>query len=199
MGYQNKSSVRLCDYQKILLSPEEIAQAKEAAKTAPKESAEDTRRYFLQTAYVEKIVKASKIKVSEQEARERAHQMLRAMDQQLANHGADLGKYYEETESTEKELLEGFVIEAKKQLKSRMVLYEIAKEQDLLATSEEYAAEVHRLSELSLIPEGRLRQLFEAEEADKIKRDIAISKGADYIGTLIDAKYPVADPVGEGV
>lgn len=28
-----------------------------------------------------------------------------------------------------------------------------------------------------------------AEEAELIKKDIAISKGAEYIGTLIDAKY----------
>lgn len=190
MGYENKSSIRLCDYQKIILLPEEIREAEEAAKMAPKESATDTRRYFLQTAFLQKVVKASKIKVSKKETEDRAQQMMRAMDQQLANNGEDLEKYYEETGTTEKELIDGFIIEAEKQLRSRMALYEIAKDQGLLATSEEYDAEVHRLSEMSLMPEDRLRQLFEAEEADHIKRDIAISKGAEYIGTLIDARYP---------
>ena len=70
-----------------------------------------------------------------------------------------------------------------------MVLYEIAREQNLLATSEEYDAEVHRLAQMSLMPEDRLRELFEAEEAELIKKDIAISKGEEYIGTLIDASY----------
>lgn len=190
MGYQNKSSIRLCDYQKIVLLPEEIRKADEAAKMAPKESAADTRRYFLQTAFLQKAVKASKIKVSKKEAEERAGQMMRAMDQQLANNGEELEKYYEGTGTTEKELMDGFIAEAEKQLKSRMVLYEIAKEQNLLATSEEYDAEVHRLSEMSLMSEDRLKELFEEEEADHIKRDIAISKGAEYIGTLIDERYP---------
>lgn len=190
MGYQNKSSIRLCDYQKIVLLPEDIRQAEEAAKMAPKENAADTRRYFLQTAFLQKAVEASKIKVSKKEAEERAGQMMRAMDQQLANNGEDFEKYYEGTGTTEKELMDGFIIEAEKQLKSRMVLFEIAKDQNLLATSEEYDAEVHRLSEMSLMPEDRLRQLFEAEEADHIKRDIAISKGAEYIGKLVDARYP---------
>lgn len=190
MGYQNKSSIRLCDYQKIILLPEDIRQAEEAAEMAPKENAADTRRYFLQTAFVQKVVNASKIKVSKKDAEERAGQMMRAMDQQLANNGEELEKYYEGTGTTEKELMDGFIAEAEKQLKSRMVLYEIAKDQNLLATSEEYDAEVHRLSEMSLMPEDRLRQLFEAEEAESIKRDIAISKGAEYIGTLIDTRYP---------
>lgn len=190
MGYENKASIRLCDYQKITLLPEDIREAEEAAGMAPEENAADTRRYFLQTAFLQKVVKASKIKVSKKEAEDRAQQMMRAMDQQLANNGESLEKYYEETGTTEKELIDGFVIEAEKQLRSRMALYEIAKEQDLLATGEEYDAEVHRLSEMSLMPEDRLRQLFEAEEAEHIKRDIAISKGAEYIGTLIDARYP---------
>lgn len=55
---------------------------------APKESAADTRRYFLQTAFLQKAVEASKIKVSKKEA--------------------------------------------EKQLKSRMVLYESAREQNIL-------------------------------------------------------------------
>lgn len=191
MSYNNKSSIKLCDYQKIDLLPEEILEAEKSAKMAPKDSEADTRRYFLQTAYIEKIVKVSKIKVSEKEARERGQQMVRALDQQLANNGEELEKYYEETGTTEKELLSDFTTEAARQLKSRMALYEIAKAQGLLATSEEYDAEVHRLAEMSLLSEERLRQLFQAEEEDKIKRDIAISKGAEYIGRLIDQKYPI--------
>lgn len=190
MGYQDKSSIRLCDYRKIVLLPEDIKQAEEAAKMAPEESAADTRRYFLQTAFLQKAVAASKVKVSRKEAQDRAEQMVRTMAQQLANNGEEIEKYYEETGTTEKELLDDFIIEAEKQLKTRMVLYEIAKDQNLLATSEEYDAEVSRLSELAMMPPERLKQLFEKEEEGNIKRDIAISKGAEYIGTLIDEGYP---------
>lgn len=196
MGYNNKSSIKLCDYQRLTLLPEEIAEAEENAKAAPKENAVDTRRYFLQTAYIDKIVKASKIKVSDQEAKERGQQMIRALDQQLANNGEDLEKYYEETNTTEKELLEDFTAQAVRQLQTRMALYEIAKGQGLLATDAEYEAEVDRLSARSLLPVERLRQLFKEEEEEKIRRDIAISKGAEYIGKLIDARYPL-EPVSE--
>lgn len=74
---------------------------------APKESAADTRRYFLQTA-----VEASKIKVSKKEAEKWAQKMMRAMDQQLANNGEDFEKYYEGTGTTEKELMDEFIKEA---------------------------------------------------------------------------------------
>lgn len=58
--------------------------------------------------------------------------MMRAMDRQLANNGEDFEKYYEGTGTTEKELMDEFIKEAEKQLKSRMVLYEIAREQNIL-------------------------------------------------------------------
>ena len=44
----------------------------------------------------------------------------------------DFEKYYEGTGTTEKELMDEFIKEAEKQLKSRMVLYEIAREQNIL-------------------------------------------------------------------
>ena len=91
---------------------------------APKESAADTRRYFLQTAFLQKAVEASKIKVSKKEA------------EKWANNGEDFKKYYEGTGTTEKELMDEFI-----------------------------------------------------KEAELIKKDIAISKGEEYIGTLIDASY----------
>mgnify|MGYP000344093445 FL=1 len=126
----------LMHYQKIALLPEDIRQAEEAARMAPKESAADTRRYFLQTAFLQKAVEASKIKVSKKEAEKWAQKMMRAMDQQLANNGEDFKKYYEGTGTTEKELMDEFI-----------------------------------------------------KEAELIKKDIAISKGEEYIGTLIDASY----------
>ena len=46
--------------------------------------------------------------------------------------GEDFEKYYEGTGTTEKELMDEFIKEAEKQLKSRMVLYEIAREQNIL-------------------------------------------------------------------
>lgn len=81
---------------------------------------------------MQKAVEASKIKVSKKEAEKWAQKMMRAMDQQLANNGEDFEKYYEGTGTTEKELMDEFIKEAEKQLKSRMVLYEIAREQNIL-------------------------------------------------------------------
>lgn len=65
--------------------------------------------------------------MSKKEAEKWAQKMMRAMDRQLANNGEDFEKYYEGTGTTEKELMDEFIKEAEKQLKSRMVLYEIAR------------------------------------------------------------------------
>lgn len=46
----------------------------------------------------------------------------------IGYNGEDFEKYYEGTGTTEKELMDEFIKEAEKQLKSRMVLYEIARD-----------------------------------------------------------------------
>ena len=116
--------------------------------------------------------------------------MMNAFEQQLNNNGRKIEDYYKECNTNENELFLDFVNEAKKQLHSRLSLYELAKAEGLLATDEEYEAELARLADMSMMPVQRLRQIFAKREEAKVRQDIAIAKAAEYLGQLVDKRYP---------
>ena len=123
-------------------------------------------------------------------ASERASQMIGAFEQQLDGNGKKIEDYYKECGTNEEELFADFMREAKKQLHSRLALYELAKKENLLATEDEYTAELTRLADMSMMPAERLREIFARREEAKVRQDIAIAKAAEYLGKKVDELYP---------
>ena len=182
--------VVLGDYKSIVLSEEELASAETDALATPEPNRADTRRYLLQSAFINHLTEISSCEIPDTMAEERAEQILAAFDQQLGNNGADLETYYKECNTTEEDLFKDFKEQAKQQLCMRMTLLELAKAEGLLATEEEYSNELERLSEMYLMTADRLREIFAAREGSKVKQDISIAKAADFVAGLIDELYP---------
>jgi len=182
---------QLGNYKSLQLSQEELLQADRDAASLPQEDRGPTRRYLLQSQLVSRLAEITRGEIPDTMAHERAEQMLSAFEQQLEGQGLKIEDYYKETGSSRSQLLEDFAAEAKKQLHSRLSLYELARAEGLLATEEEYGAEVQRLSEMYLMPVPRLRELLAKREEARIRQDISIAKAAEYFGRRIDAEYPM--------
>lgn len=185
-----KTLVKLGDYKGIKLSSSEVNKASQNALAAPENMYDETRRYLLQNIFINHLVDASQITVPEDMARKRAESIMQAFDQQLANNGYCLEDYYKECNTNEKELFDDFTGEARKQLSMRLTLRELATALSLEATDAEYRKEIEKLSLMSMLPEEKLLSIMQAEEEAEIRSDIAIAKAAEYIGRIIDEKYP---------
>ena len=180
--------IRLCDYRSIKLSDLDIARARATAReNAEISPEEETFIYLLTSTYVEKVVEGSEIYVPQAIIRERAIDMAMALERNLERDGKALKDYYEATNSDEKALIEGFEIDALKQLKDRYALLAIARTQGLTCTKKEYTAELERLSEMYIISElDKLADyLKQAGEDKRIKDDISINKASKYIEKLV--------------
>ena len=183
----------LCDYRKIEIPQEQVNDALKTAADLPIENRAATRRYLLQNALINTIAANSDIEVPDTLVNERAIEMANAFDQQLAGNNKTLDDYYKECNTDEKALLRDFADAAEKQLRMRLTLLAIAKNEGLEATDEEYDQECRRLAENSLLPYERVKELFAKHEIYKVRRDIAISKGADFIGRMIDERWPASE------
>lgn len=180
----------LGDYRALALDADEVAQVEREALTVPEPNRTETRRYLLQAAMVMRLDKICEGVVPDTMASERASQMIGAFEQQLDGNGKKIEDYYKECSTNEEELFADFMREAKKQLHSRLALYELAKKENLLATEEEYTAELARLADMSMMPAARLREIFARREEAKVRQDIAIAKAAEYLGKRVDELYP---------
>ena len=153
--------VQLADYRTIMLSDEEREQALQQAAAVPESQQGLTADYFLQAAFVEKVTNNSTLRVPKQVAHERALSMGRTLQQK-------------------------FEVQAKQQLRQRIVLLAIAQAEGLVATDADYAAEVERLSSSYGMPTEGLVGFFAASgENESVRQDISVSKAADFMKQLV--------------
>ncbi len=180
---------KLGDYSVLSVTENELEEIERDIATVPEDNRATIRRYLLQSKLVEKLDNITEGTVPDTMASERAGQMMSAFEQQLDSNGKDIKDYYEDCDTNEHELYEDFMKEAKRQLHSRLSLYELAKAENLYATEEEYEAELRKLSDRSMMPVSRLREIFEKKEGAKLRQDIAIAKAAEFLGEIVDKRY----------
>lgn len=180
---------KLGDYSVLSVTENELEEIERDIATVPEDNRATIRRYLLQSKLVEKLDNITEGTVPDTMASERAGQMMSAFEQHLDSNGKDIKDYYEDCDTNEHELYEDFMKEAKRQLHSRLSLYELAKAENLYATEEEYEAELRKLSDRSMMPVSRLREIFEKKEGAKLRQDIAIAKAAEFLGEIVDKRY----------
>ncbi len=178
-------AVQLADYRAIQLNDEERAQAEVQAKAAAGADVEQTRIYLLQSAFISRIANESVFRVPKTLAHERALAMGRTLEQKLETDQLTLDGYLEAMKTTKEALISDFEVQAKQQLRQRIVLLAIAKAEGLEATDEEYAIEIKRLSSGYPVSEEELVGLFANSGEDKsVRQDISVAKAAELIATL---------------
>ena len=118
---------KLGDYSVLSVTENELEEIERDIATVPEDNRATIRRYLLQSKLVEKLDNITEGTVPDTMASERAGQMMSAFEQQLDSNGKDIKDYYEDCDTNEHELYEDFMKEAKRQLHSRLSLYELAK------------------------------------------------------------------------
>lgn len=179
-------AVQLADYRAIVLTDEERAEAETRAATVEGAGVEQTRAYLLQATFMEHMSTLSVFRVPRPLVHERALAMGRTLEQRLEMDQLTLDGYLSAMNTSKEALISDFEIEAKQQLRQRICLLAIAKAEGLGATDAEYAAEIERLSGGYPVSQEELVGLFASSGEDaSIKRDIEVSKAANFISTLI--------------
>lgn len=180
----------LCDYRSVRLTQEDLAEAEKALQGLSQEDREATHEYLLETALVNRIAAASQVEIPETMIHERALSMAQALERQLQNSQKSMEDYFEACHTTREKVIADFALAARDQLRSRLTLLAIARAEGLDATDEEYEAELKRLSDLYMMPVEKLKTYFALREGSKVRQDIAISKAAKFIGTLVREQCP---------
>lgn len=178
--------VQLADYRTITLTDEERERAVQQASAVPESQQGLTTDYFLQAAFVEKVTSNSTLRVPKQIAHERALSMGRTLQQKLESDQLSLDDYLKAMKTTKDQLIAEFEVEAKQQLRQRIVLLAIAKAEGLETTDADYANEVERLSSSYGMPTEGLVGFFAASgENESVRQDISVSKAADFMKQLV--------------
>lgn len=128
-----------------------------------------------------KIFEANEIDVPEGLVIEEVDTMIREMANQLQQQGLGLEMYLQYLGKTMADLREEANEEARKRVKTRMILRAIAEKEGIDATDEEVDAEMEKMAELYKIEKEKLTDLLNDEAKEMMKKDLAMKKTIDFL------------------
>jgi trigger factor len=147
-----------------------------------KETAENKAEYELRTAVVKKAAENAEVEIPESMIEMRINQMINDVAFRLSQQGIPFEKYLEVTNNKIEDIQKMYRPEAEALVKSDLVLEEIAKEEDIQATTEEVDQEIKKAAEKHQQDPEKLRKVLESEgQISSIEFGIKLDKTVDFI------------------
>ncbi len=133
-------------------------------------------------AAISAVCDNAKVSVPEVMIKSEVDQMLKELESKLSYQGLDLKSYYEFTNSSEEKVREFMSETAEKRVKTRLVLEEIVKKEDIKATEEELIAKATELAkQYSDKDNEKMAKMLLDAQRSILEHDVANEKVIDLI------------------
>jgi trigger factor len=145
---------------------------------------------------VEKIIASSQIEIPAPMLETQESNMVDEFAQQLQYQGMSLDQYYQYAGSSREKMMEALAPQAEKRIRTRLVLEEIAKEENITATEEEYEAELKKMAEAYGADFDTVKNIFGGKQKDGMMKDIAVQKAITFVlenAVEVEAKKEAAE------
>lgn len=144
------------------------------------ESNEKQAELDAENALVDQIVATMEGEIPPVMVETRVDEMVRDFEYRLQQQGLRLEDYVKYMGDDMKKFREGFKPQAEKQVKIRLALEAVAKNEGIEATAEDFEKELARIAEAYKMEVEKVRSLVPEAE---VKKDLAVNKAIDFIKT----------------
>ena len=134
------------------------------------------------------IVEASEMDIPEAMIQTQCEDMVNEFAQRIAQSGLTMEQYMQFSGQTVDKLMEQVRPEAETRFKTSLVLEAIVKAENIEATDADVDAEIEKMAGMYGMPVEQLKEYMGANEADSLKRQIAITKAVEYIMANVKEK-----------
>lgn len=132
-------------------------------------------------AIIDKIVENSAMDIPDAMLDTQVRQMVNDFAQRIQMQGLSMDQYMQFTGTTPDQLLEQMKPQAMKRIQTRLVLEAIVEEEKIEATQEDLDKEIARMAEMYQMEVDKLKEMISDQEAQNMKRDIAVQKAVDFV------------------
>ena len=130
---------------------------------------------------LQKIIEKSKMDIPEAMIDTQCENMLEDFAQRIAQSGLSMEQYLQFSGLTVDKLKEQVRPEAVSRIQSRLVLEQIAKEENIEVSDDEVTAEVEKMAEAYGMEADKLKEYMGETEKKAMKKDMAITKAVDFV------------------
>ena len=158
----------LAEYKADLRKQLEERKAKQA-----KEAKED--------AALDAVVEECEIEIPAPMLETEQRQMFDQFAQRISMQGMPVEQYLQYTGQTKEAMIEQIKPQAEKKIKSRLCMEAVAEAEKLVATEEDYEAEITKMADAYKMEVAKVKEMLGEKEKKQIMGDIAIQKAVEFV------------------
>jgi trigger factor len=158
-----------------------LAEYREDTRKQLQERKENAAKGTKEDEAIAKIIDKSKMEIPEAMIDMQAETMVDEFAQRIASQGMSMEQYLQFTGSTVDKLKEQVRPEALQRIQSSLVLEQIAKEENIVASDEDVDAELEQMAAMYGMKKEDLAAYMGDSEKESMKRDIAVKKAVEFV------------------
>lgn len=152
-----------------------------ADETVLEEIKKKTEKKERQNLLIDYINENAKMKIPNEIIEDILKTMIEEYANRLSQQGLSIEQYFQVSQTTMKDLKEQLKPVAVRRIKGQLVLFEIAKRENLIVSEEEIEREIKRLSIRYLMTKEQVKDLIKGKEKRKLRQDLLIQKAYQFV------------------
>jgi len=169
------------EFAKDISEKDTLEEVKADIKEELGKKAEQNAKNQTQANVIDKVLEGVEIEIPDCMTENQIDSIMRDFEMRLSYSGMTMDKYIEYSGLDATAFRAQFKEQAEKQVKTSLVLEEIAKIEKVEATQEEIDAEIAKVAEQYKMEVEKVKELMQGEYLDSLKNDIAINKTVDML------------------
>ena len=158
-----------------------VAEYREDVQKKLQERKDNAAKGTKEDEAIQKIIDKSKMEIPEAMIDMQAQGMIDEFAQRIAAQGMSFDQYLQFSGMTIDKLKEQVRPEALQRIQSSLVLEQIAKEENIVASDEDVDAEIEKMASMYGMKAEDLKNYMGDSEKESMKRDIAVKKAVEFV------------------
>ena len=142
---------------------------------------EEKARTEKENKVIDAIIADSEIEIPEPMLKAQQEQIVDEFAQRLQSQGLNIDQYFSYIGGSREQMMEEVKDQADKRIRTRLVLEEIVKAENIVATEEDFEVELGKLAEAYGTDVDTVKKIFEGREKDRMMEDIAVQKAVSFV------------------
>ncbi len=129
---------------------------------------------------VEKVIADAHVEIPEAMLRTQQEQIAGELEQQVVSQGMKFEDYLNYAQTTREQLVDRMKDDAERRIMYRLVMEQVAKEENITATDEDFEAEIQRMADAYHMDADTIRKYFVADK-ERMMEDLAVQKAITFV------------------
>lgn len=158
-----------------------LAEYREGVKKGLAEKKENDAKNAKEEAVIDAIIADAKMELPEAMVETQQRQMVEEFAQRIQAQGLSMEQYMQFTGLTMDAMIAQVKPQAEKRIQSRLVLEAVVAAENIVATEEDFEAEVAKMAEAYKMENDKVKELLGEAGKKQVMDDLAIAKAVDFV------------------